>query len=31
MRGLMGSFAVLPLGDLVELLARRRAPGTLTR
>jgi hypothetical protein len=29
MRGLMGSFAVLPLGDLVELLARRRMSGTL--
>jgi hypothetical protein len=29
MRGLMGSFAVLPLGDLVELLARRRSSGTL--
>ncbi|BDG03970.1 hypothetical protein AMOR_29660 [Anaeromyxobacter oryzae] len=26
----MGSFAVLPLGDLVELLARRRMSGTLT-
>lgn len=25
----MGSFAVLPLGDLVELLARRRMSGTL--
>ena len=30
MRGLMGSFAVLPLEDLVELLARRRATGSLT-
>jgi hypothetical protein len=30
MRGLMGSFAVLPLGDLVELLARRKMSGTLT-
>jgi hypothetical protein len=30
MRGLMGSFAVLPLGDLVELLARRGMSGTLT-
>jgi hypothetical protein len=30
MRGLMGCFAVLPLGDLVELLARRRASGQLT-
>jgi hypothetical protein len=28
-RGLMGSFAVLPLGDLVDLLGRRRATGTL--
>jgi hypothetical protein len=26
----MGSFALLPLGDLVELLARRRTSGTLT-
>ena len=26
----MGSFAVLPLGEVVELLARRRATGTLT-
>jgi hypothetical protein len=30
MRGLMGSFAVLPLTDLVELLARRKATGSLT-
>jgi uncharacterized protein DUF4388 len=30
MRGLMGSFAVLPLADLVELLARRRTSGVLT-
>jgi hypothetical protein len=30
MRGLMGSFAVLPLGDLVELLSRRKATGTLS-
>jgi hypothetical protein len=30
MRGLMGSFAVLPLGELVEILARRRLSGTLT-
>lgn len=30
MRGLMGSFAVLPLPDLVELLARRRLAGSLT-
>jgi hypothetical protein len=30
MRGLMGSFSVLPLPDLVELLARRRMSGTLT-
>jgi hypothetical protein len=30
MRGLMGSFAVLPLPDLVELLARRRMTGSLT-
>jgi hypothetical protein len=29
MRGLMGSFAVLPLPDLVELLARRRMTGSL--
>ena len=29
MRGLMGSFAVLPLADLVELLARRRMTGSL--
>ncbi len=29
MRGLMGSFAVLPLTDLVELLARRRMTGAL--
>jgi Domain of unknown function (DUF4388) len=30
MRGLMGSFAVLPLPDLVELLARRKATGALS-
>ncbi len=30
MRGLMGSFAVLPLADVVELLARRRMTGSLT-
>lgn len=30
MRGLMGSFGVLPLADLVELLARRKATGSLT-
>ncbi|HVO20234.1 MAG TPA: DUF4388 domain-containing protein [Anaeromyxobacter sp.] len=30
MRGLMGSFAVLPLGDLVELLARLEKTGTLS-
>jgi hypothetical protein len=30
MRGLMGSFGVLPLGDLVELLARRKGTGSLT-
>ncbi len=30
MRGLMGSFAVLPLPDLVELLARRRLTGSVT-
>jgi hypothetical protein len=30
MRGLMGSFGVLPLADLLELLARRRATGSLT-
>lgn len=30
MRGLMGSLQVFPLPDLVELLARRRASGTLT-
>ena len=30
MRGLMGSFGVLPLADLVELLARRKATGTLS-
>lgn len=29
-RGLMGSFAVLPLADLVDLLSRRRATGSLT-
>lgn len=30
MRGLMGSFAVLPLSNVVELLARRRMTGVLT-
>jgi hypothetical protein len=30
MRGLMGSFAALPLGDLVELLARLEKTGTLS-
>lgn len=30
MRGLMGSFAVLPLAELVELLSRRRMSGVLT-
>jgi hypothetical protein len=30
MRGLMGSFTILPLGDLLELLARRGLAGTLT-
>ncbi len=30
MRGLMGSFGVLPLADLVEFLARRTATGSLT-
>jgi hypothetical protein len=30
MRGLMGTFALMPLQDLVEFLARRRASGTLT-
>jgi hypothetical protein len=30
MRGLMGSFGVLPLADLLELLARRAASGALT-
>jgi hypothetical protein len=30
MRGLMGSFAVLPLADLVEILARRQLTGSLT-
>src|SRR5512145_3201977 len=30
MRGLMGSLQVVPLPDLVELLARRRASGALT-
>jgi len=29
MRGLMGSFAILPLGDLLELLSRRGLAGTL--
>ncbi|MGB8931797.1 MAG: DUF4388 domain-containing protein, partial [Anaeromyxobacteraceae bacterium] len=30
MRGLMGSLQIVPLSDLAELLARRRASGTLT-
>jgi hypothetical protein len=30
MRGLMGSFAILPLGDLLELLLRLGQSGTLT-
>ena len=30
MRGLMGSFGVLPLTELIELLGRRRASGSLT-
>jgi hypothetical protein len=30
MRGLMGSFSVLPLAELVDLLARRRMSGTLS-
>jgi hypothetical protein len=30
MRGLMGSFAVLPLADLIDLLARRKATGSLS-
>jgi Domain of unknown function (DUF4388) len=30
MRGLMGSFAILPLGELLELLGRRGLAGTLT-
>jgi len=30
MRGLMGSFAVLPLTDLLELLGRRQLSGSLT-
>jgi hypothetical protein len=30
MRGLMGSFAVLPLTDLLQLLARRQVSGSLT-
>jgi uncharacterized protein DUF4388 len=30
MRGLMGSFAVLPLPELLELLGRRRLAGSLT-
>jgi hypothetical protein len=30
MRGLMGSFSVLPLGDLLELLERRKVSGSLT-
>jgi hypothetical protein len=30
MRGLLGSFAVLPLPELVDMLARRRATGSLT-
>jgi hypothetical protein len=30
MRGLMGTFTVLPLGDLLELLERRKVVGSLT-
>jgi hypothetical protein len=30
MRGLMGTFAVMPLQEVVEFLARRRASGSLT-
>lgn len=30
MRGLMGSFAIMPLPDLVEYLARRRITGSVT-
>ncbi len=30
MRGLVGSFALMPLQDLVDFLARRKASGTLT-
>src|SRR6266508_3327922 len=30
MRGLMGTFALMPLQDLVESLARRKASGSLT-
>jgi hypothetical protein len=30
MRGLIGSFVILPLGDLLELLSRRGLAGTLT-
>jgi len=30
MRGLMGTFALMPLQDLVEFLVRRKASGTLT-
>jgi hypothetical protein len=30
MRGLMGTFALMPLQDLVEFLARKKASGTLT-
>jgi len=30
MRGLMGTFALMPLQELVEFLARRRASGSLT-
>jgi hypothetical protein len=30
MRGLMGTFALMPLADLVEYLVRRRASGSLT-
>ena len=30
MRGLLGSFAFMPLQDVVELLARRKASGSLT-
>ena len=30
MRGLMGTFALMPLGDLIEFLARRSVSGSLT-